>query len=253
MNIDTDTYNKLKKYPDRIKNKNDSYYGLYYGYGSSVKWASAWRTSFRSILIHTTNGNAKSTFDGEASYLLNSKSVSANFIVGQNHQIAQIVDPRVIAWHSGDCYDNDYENPTSIGIEIHWTPSLGVMPDSMIYDVSDLVKYLVSRYPMITKIDTHRKQAKPLGRKIDPSGWDDNRFYEWRSSILLKKQLYTVKEVSNIRDNPNNKTAKIVGKANPGDTFTIYDEVEGSLVEDSNIWARVGDSRWIWRGLLKEL
>ncbi len=253
MNIDTKTYNKVNKYPNRNTIRGHPREGLYRGYGSSKRYASAWRTSFRAILIHTTNGNAKSKFENEADFLLNSEDVSANYLVGQQHQIAQIVDPRVMAWHSGDCYDNDYENPTSIGIEIHWTPQLGKLPDKMIYDVTDLVRYLISRYPSINKIDTHRSQAKPKGRKIDPSGWDDTRFYEWRSSILVPIKKYTVIAVSNIRNNPDNITAKIVGKANPGDTFTIYEEKEGSLVENSNIWARVGDDKWIWRGLLKEL
>jgi len=254
MNIDTKTYNKVNKYPNRNTIRGHPREGLYRGYGSSKRYASAWRTSFRAILIHTTNGNAKSKFENEADFLLNSEDVSANYLVGQQHQIAQIVDPRVIAWHSGDCYDNDFENPTSIGIEIHWTPSLGALPASVIHDVDSLVRYLLTKYPTINKIDTHRNQAKPKGRKIDPSGWDDVSFNLWRDSLIkdpVKK--YTVITRSNIRKSPST-LAEIVGKAEKGDEFIIYETTDkGEIVEGSSTWARVGDNKWIWKGLLIEV
>lgn len=177
------SYRKDLKYPDPLKS------GFYRGYGHPTKaYQPATRDwhAIKAILIHTTNNpHGNTAYPQEARFLRDSASVSINYVCSSHdHTIVEVLPPAFIAWHAGDCQDNAYENLYSIGVEISWTINKGPLPQIAIDNVTRLVRQLLEWYPWITKIDMHRSQAYPKGRKIDPSGWSDKDFYAWRSGIF---------------------------------------------------------------------
>lgn len=180
----TQGYRKDLAYPNRLKET-----GAFYGYGHPTKpklpATRDWH-DIRAILVHTTNNPKGNTaYPSEARFLRDASNVSIHYVVSSHDQtIVEVLPPAFIAWHAGDCLDNDYENITSIGIEIAWTPAAGALPQIAIDNVTRLVKQLLDWYPWITKIDMHRSQAIPKGRKQDPSGWSDKDFYTWRAGIF---------------------------------------------------------------------
>lgn len=176
MEIDTQHYRK------------DLAQRVQHGYGAVKAGRPARRDvrAIRAILIHTTNnGKGNTNYVPEAIFLRDSPDVSAHYVVSSHDDtVVQLLPDEWIAWHAGACADSDYLNPTSLGIEIAWTVNKGPLLQQAIDNTSALVRSLLSRYPWITKIDTHRAQAIPRGRKIDPSGWDDAAFYAWRDAIV---------------------------------------------------------------------
>lgn len=176
MRLDTQRYRKDLTYPNR------------HGYGTLPSGVGPTRPQDRikAILIHTTNNPKGNThFEPEAQFLLDSAAVSCHYVVSSHDDtVVQLLPDTTIAWHAGDCADNDYENATSIGIEIAWTINKGPLPPIAIANVTALVRDLLARYPSITKIDMHRAQAIPAGRKVDPSGWATADFYRWRGEML---------------------------------------------------------------------
>jgi hypothetical protein len=182
MPIDaTTTYRKDIKYPA----PNAS--GFYRGYGWLIPRHSPQRDKqdIRAILVHTTNNPQGNTlYPSEARFLRDSPDVSIHYVVSSHDDtIVQVLPDTFVAWHSGDCADNDYQNPTSIGIEIAWAEGQGHLPQQAVDNLTFLVRELLRRYPWIKKIDTHRNQAVPRGRKSDPAGMDDATFARWRDSI----------------------------------------------------------------------
>ncbi len=180
------TYRKDLRYPTR-----DPKSGFYHGYGGVRAFTSPVRTSsqLRAILIHTTdNPHGNTDYHPEAVFLRDSPDVSAGYVVSSHDStIVQLAPDTVITWHAGDCADNDFENPTSIGIEIAWTGGKGPLPAIAIDNTTKLVRSLLQQHPTITKIDTHRGQAVPKGRKPDPLGWPDAVFYPWRDRMLKER------------------------------------------------------------------
>jgi hypothetical protein len=201
-------------------------------------------TQIRAILVHTTNGNPASTFDAEAEYLRDSKDVSSHYLIGKDGHITEILPLDHIAWHSGDCLDNDYENKWSIGIEMHWTPALGVIPDTIIDSLTNLVRDLIKRFN-IRKIERHRAQAIDksghLGRKIDPSGFSDAAFIAWRTALfstaISKVVPYTVQVDTPIYESRNTKTIALNGTAKiaAGTRITTDDLTNGWLHIESGV------------------
>ncbi len=174
MNIDTQTYNKETLYPNPE------------GYGPNK------RQLITAIVIHTTNGQLGNALRSEARFLYTSKAVSTHYLVGKLGEIIQFLDPLWIAWHAGTVNDTDCSNDHSIGIENHVT--VGEQWTALQHAaLTELVASLLRAYPTITKIVTHRSIAifasgprkGQLGRKIDPSGWDDSAFGAWRAELLI--------------------------------------------------------------------
>lgn len=175
MNIDTTTFDKAAKY------------AVGTGYGPVVSGGPAKRVSgeILSIVIHTTNNAKVTTFSGEAGFLYTSPNVSAHFLNGKEGQVVQFLDPKWIAWHTGAVNDRDCGNMHAIGIENHFCmPDLG-WPRAMRDSLTELCIMLLKQYPSIKKIVTHRSVAVPRGRKIDPSGWNDADFVDWRTRVFV--------------------------------------------------------------------
>jgi len=185
MRIDRTTYRKDLKYPKRQPD------GYYHGYGGVTAWTLPRRdlASLRSILIHTTNNpDGNTSYPSEATFLLDSPNVSAQYVVSSHDDtIIQELPDDYIAWHAGDCLDNDFENLRSIGIEIAWAAGKGPIPQIAIENTTELVRSLLGAYSSIVKLDMHRAQAP--GRKIDPSGWENAAFYRWRDQMLRERRL----------------------------------------------------------------
>ncbi len=189
MHLDVESYRKDLAYPNRLKS------GYFYGYGHpTAKNAPATRDwhDIKAVLIHTTNNPQGNTrYAPEAKFLRDAPNVSIHYVVSSHDDtIVQVLPDNYIAWHAGDCLDNDFENIRSIGIELAWTTGKGDLPQIAIDNLTALMRRLLNLYPWMSraKIDMHRAQAVypngKLGRKIDPSGWSDVAFYEWRSGLF---------------------------------------------------------------------
>ncbi|HEU5013975.1 MAG TPA: peptidoglycan recognition family protein [Roseiflexaceae bacterium] len=173
--------------------RKDTRWAVGHGYGPVFDGGPSRRTTAQitSILVHTTNSPVGNTaYAIEAAFLRDSPDVSIHYVVSSHDDtIVQVLPEPWIAWHAGACADKDYENPSSIGIEIAWCPQAGALPQIAINNLTRLVRDIRQRYPWIAKIDMHRAQAVPKGRKIDPSGWSDAAFYAWRDSLLQGSSL----------------------------------------------------------------
>lgn len=162
--IDNKTYNKLRRpigsgYDLRPRGKHPS-----------------------SIIIHSTNGNRGSSFDGECQFLYNSNAVSADYLTGKQGQIVQFLPSEYRSWHAGVTIEG-YYNSDSLGIETHFTPG-EAWSDKGTDALTWLVKKLMGDFSIpIVRVDTHRRVALPKGRKSDPSQFSDEQFYAWRATL----------------------------------------------------------------------
>lgn len=149
-----------------------------------------------SLVIHTTNGRVGSSFAGEATFLRDSQDVSCGYLVGKAGQIALILPDTLEGWHAGRAVPA-FTNAASIGIECH----LGVLgnrgqvlpeqqwekwTEAQRTALAELCRQLMIRWSIpTTRVETHRKIATPVGRKVDPSNWSDKDFYVWRDALRL--------------------------------------------------------------------
>ncbi len=194
--------------------------------------------AYKSVVIHTTNGQRGSSFHNEASYLQNAKGVGAHYLVGKQGQIEQILDLRWGAWHAGKVRDRKYNNQNSIGIEVHFTPAENYWTAEQEYALTWLVQSLFDKTPSMELV-THRYVAIPAGRKIDPSGFGNQAFDKWRTNLYKPWHVYTVKYVTNIRSTPglgNN----IIRKLPAYSTINAF-KSEGEAVHGSSVWYSLTD------------
>lgn len=247
MNIDTQ-YNKELLYP------SSKFSPLQRGYGVPRQRPPS------SIVIHTTNGAKGSSYEGERNFLYNTKDVSAHFLVGKDGRITQFLRPEVIAYHAGAIFPEYrfYGNPYSIGIENHYTPGEGEWPKEMRQALTELCQYLIKKYD-IKLLEAHRRIASPLGRKIDPSGYTDSEFYEWRRNLfsspsvpISKKYVVTV-EMALIRQGPS-KDTRIASRMRSGDNFDVSEIVNGESIEGNNKWLHLASEiGFVWSGLARSV
>lgn len=242
MNIDKTSYDKARLIP----------------YSSTVACGYQPRknTIPRSIIIHTTNGKAGSTFNAEAKYIYTSRAISAHFLIGKKGEIAQFLNPALyIAWHAGCVKSPLWDNNVSLGIEMHNTPSEGHITEMMFLSLDWLVRQLKTTYNISTiNVETHRNVAVfcsghplagRLGRKIDPSGFPDSEFYIWRNS--LQNPVTTTYQVINragvyIRQSPQVNDTNIAGSLRYLDIFTsdaIKIDEQNEYHNGSNQWAHI--------------
>jgi len=177
LNLDTRTYRKDLKFKPG------------HGYGRRVGnlWLGTRPAPPRSILYHTTNNpRGNTSYPSEARFLRDSADVSIQYVVSSDDDtVVQVLPDDMVAWHSGSCYDAAYENNASIGIEIAWTINKGPLPQIAIENLTELTRHLLTLHPQIgNRLDLHRRQAQPKGRKTDPAGWTDAAFDAWRDMVL---------------------------------------------------------------------
>ncbi len=245
MEINSTLYNKAVAIPYNPKRKN--------GYQPRPTG----RLDLRSIIVHTTNGKKGSTLAAEARYICDSRDISANYLIGKRGEIIQFLDPRFyIAYHAGCVKSTRYSNFYAIGIEMHNTPSEGHITVDMKQSLDWLVRKLLNDFPTIgyEYVETHRNVAVfcpdhilagRLGRKIDPSGFNDAEFYLWRNTLRAPHTItYRVTNPRgvNIRQSPQVNDSNIAGTLEYNDVFvsdvTKLDE-NGETINGSNLWAHI--------------
>lgn len=210
----------------------------------------------RSIIVHTTNGRHGSTLASEARYIMNSREISAHYLIGKHGEIIQFLDPvRDIAYHAGCVKAMLYSNVYTIGIEIHNTPTEGHITTDQQLALTTLVEMLMNQFNIPrSNIETHRavaifckghKLAGKLGRKIDPSGFPNEEFYPWRET-LNNRSYRTFRVTSakgvNIRQSPQVNDHNIAGTLNYNDTFmsdVIKIDELNQTINGSNKWAHI--------------
>lgn len=153
---------------------------------------------YRSFVVHTTNGRPNTSFSAEAKFLVNSKNVSAHYLISKDGTILQLLDPeKFVAWHAGEVAKENYSNFYAIGVEVHFTPSEMYWTGKMWAALTALCK----QYPSL-EIVTHRQIAIPRGRKVDPSGITDLQFQAWRKDLPKVHRFATLRVNSNVRGFP---------------------------------------------------
>jgi N-acetylmuramoyl-L-alanine amidase-like protein len=226
------------------------------------------RLSIRAIIDHTTNGKIGTSLHQEANYILNSREISSHYLIGKQGQIIEFLDPvKYIAYHAGCVRSIAFSNLFSIGVEMHNTPLEGDCTTLQLLALDWLVRDLIQRFSIKKEyIETHRAVAiyckgHPLagksGRKIDPSGFPDDKFYAWRDRLYATDykpvpviippiehfiEYKVISTVINIRQSPEVRDDNIAGKLYKDDTFlSIAQKVDkqGKYIKGKNTWAHV--------------
>lgn len=184
----------------------------------------------RSIIIHTTNGNAGTTLNQEARYIQYSRNISSHYLIGKAGEIIQFLNPtQWIAYHAGCVRAMTWSNLYSIGIEMHNTPLEGHITPAQFNALDWLTRQLMYEYQIPkTNVQTHRYVAvfcgtNMTGRKIDPSGFPDNEFYAWQNTLIPVSPLIQYQVINprgvNVRQSPQVGTNNIAGILYYNDTF----------------------------------
>jgi len=181
-----------------------------------------------SIIIHSTNGNKGSRYENEVAFLLNSRDVSAHFLIAKDGRITQFFDQiaKYRAWHSGTVIAPQYNNNNSIGVECHFTPGESVDLPDMQAALDTLVKQLQKQFT-ITDIETHRAIATPKGRKIDPSHISDTDFYIWKRRIMAGLKIRSSVNVPYARLLQVLTSRKVKSAESIAAAYTTYGELTG--------------------------
>lgn len=238
MFIDSSTYNKILLYPPA------AYDALHRGYGAK-------RGKPKSLVIHTTNGKKGTTLQQEANFLYRSREVSAHYLVGKNGEYIQFLDPVWSAYHAGAVFPTYryYGNPYSIGIECHHA-----LEEPWSYEqkqgLFDLCRHLIFLYD-IKLVETHRRIARPDGRKVDPSDFLDSEFYSFVKRLLYDSVLEDYKTIvnTNLRSKPNTQ-ASIIEILPKGRAVDVAEFLSGESYAQSDQWARLVTGGYIWKNLL---
>ncbi len=244
--IDKTTYNKAQRIPYDPTKPN-----IPIGYQPRP----IGRLAPKSIIVHTTNGGVGTTFHNEATYICNSRAISSHYLIGKQGQIVQFLDPTgYIAYHAGCVKSTTFSNVFAVGIEMHNTPKEGPCTLAQLQALDWLTRRLIEQYHIqAASIETHRAvavfckgdtNAGHLGRKIDPSGFPDNQFYTWRTSLYTPPmvELKVTAAVVNIRTSPQVNPTNIVGQLTYGNTFKSaaikLDEL-GQVINGKSTWAHL--------------
>lgn len=144
------------------------------------------------VMIHSCEGTRKSSIP----WLTTDKrsGVSCNAYVCRNGDIFEFARDRLRTWHGGR---GDYDGVTNlndfIGIECEHKQGQdwpAVQLDALAWYVEQ--KIATWKFPQ-KRIIVHRWGAKPKGRKIDPTDWNDADFSAWVA------RLYAVDTFNNYR------------------------------------------------------
>lgn len=173
MQIDT-SYRKDRKYTP----------GHGYGRKLGSGWIATRSGAVESVIIHATHGRVGSLSTSEAAFLRDSPNVSAHYLIGRDGLLFVILPETYLAWHSGDCEPNAFENNTSIGIELHAATTEEITPAQK-STLATLLREINTRHRVpSTLMRSHRSVAVPAGRKSDPATWNDADLNAWIATTL---------------------------------------------------------------------
>lgn len=158
--------------------------------------------------------------------------MSAHFLIGKDGTIYQILDPlKYVAWHAGEVSKEMYNNYNSIGVEVHYTPRELYWSGEMLAGLTRLARV----YSTLERV-THRFIARPVGRKIDPSGINDTQFLNWSSQLDEPYRIAKLRLNTNVRNFP--RFGNNILTVYPEKTTVVVsrDPVVGDLHNNSNLW-----------------
>jgi N-acetyl-anhydromuramyl-L-alanine amidase AmpD len=143
---------------------------------------------WRGLVIHTTEHGPGQTPAACWAYLRDSPDVSAHYGIGPDGSVERILDPGLyVAWHAGisACAGRPNCNRWMLGVELFHRAGSGPIPPAALQSLTTLCRVLRADWPALVPayITTHRAVALPVGRKADPSDWDDAAFAEWRAGL----------------------------------------------------------------------
>jgi len=231
-------------------------------YGIGKGWDYRTVVNPSSIIVHTTNGKIGTKFEDEVKYIATSSSIGAHFVIAKDGRIVQTLDPKYRAWHAGKVRSSLFNNNNSIGIEVHYTPGEGSWTDAMHTSLTSLCLFLINAYSITdeTYIETHRNVAIPPKRKIDPSGFPDEAFYPWRSSLFTKQSpaLHTYKilfDGTRIRSKPtvHSEILGVVSKGTSIQSDSIVEDITNEAIQGITTWVKVHSGGYIHSTLVKIL
>lgn len=187
---------------------------------------------YRSFVVHTTNGRANTSFAAEANFLVNSKNVSAHYLISKDGVVQQLLDPtQYVAWHAGEVSKDSYTNLYAIGVEVHFTPAEMYWTGKMWAALTALYKNYLS-----LELVTHRQIAVPRGRKVDPSGVTDLQFQSWRRDLNKAHQFATLRVNSNVRGFPKIANNIICVYPRNWQVIVSQEPVIGDVYNGSDQW-----------------
>lgn len=151
-------------------------------------------TDIWALVVHSCEG--KPSGDEQQSslpWLCNpTAGVSCHYYVTREGRIYQLVDDLKRTWHAGESVLNGvwYCNNYSIGIELEHRAGAAPYPTAQIDALSWLCRRLIAAYAIPRSgIAAHRHVAQPLGRKVDPTDWNDAQFKTWADSLYVTDPL----------------------------------------------------------------
>lgn len=183
-------------------------------------------------MVHTTNGAAGSSGKAELNYIVRSPNISAHYFIDKSGVIYQVLDPeKYVAWHAGEVSSERYSNFYSIGVEVHFSPKELYWTGEMWAALTKLAQC----YGGLERV-MHRQIARPVGRKIDPSGVIDRQFIEWSNQIGESPILGRLRVNTNLRSSPQ-FGLNIVGVL-PANLCVALSQkpVAGDVYNNSNLW-----------------
>ena len=187
---------------------------------------------YKTFVVHTTNGAQGSKSRAELNFLVKSVNVSAHFLIGKDGTIYQVLDPaRYVAWHAGEVSKDIYNNYNSIGVEVHYTPRELYWTGEMLAGLTRLARI----YASLERV-THRFIARPVGRKIDPSGMTDAQFHSWSKLINEPYRLASLKLNTNVRSVPRFGNNIVLVYPEKTSVVVSRDPVEGDVYNGNNLW-----------------
>lgn len=145
-----------------------------------------------------------------------------------------MLDPlHYMAWHTGRTRDiTKYGNPHAIGVEVHFTPREGFWTGEMWMGITEIAR----KFPLLERV-THRYIAVPKGRKIDPSGVNDEFFAYWSRHFLRPYGLYRTNTRTNIREKPTRHSTVVTTLPEGSSLFSFNgDVVIGEEISGNNRW-----------------
>lgn len=163
---------------------------------------------------------------------MHSPNISAHYFIDKSGVIHQVLDPeKYVAWHAGEVSRDAYSNYYSIGVEVHFSPKELYWTGEMWIALTKLAQC----YGGLARV-MHRQIARPIGRKIDPSGVTDGQFANWSNQINETPIVGRLRVNSNIRSSPK-FDLNIVGVLPANLSVALSPKpVVGDLYNSSNLW-----------------
>lgn len=175
------------------------------------------------IILHGSGRSKEATDKNELDYLTKHQNIYTYhayvFTTGEIHQLAPWDS---LLWHVGQSKwrEDTWLNDDSIGVAFSSTEKPDfVFSDEQVSSMRFLVKHLVDKFGVpVDNVLSHKEVSDPPGRKVDPVGFDMDKF---RRSLLEPEPIPTYRLFNRVT---NEQTGVLVGRV-VGDKI-YYDSIE---------------------------